>query len=358
MSVTRFQLLLIMLFCAIVIAIVTVMSAYVPGGHDWKYDYSSPSTEKCPTCHDEIDAEILSMPGGSPHRAGYVAEGCGYCHLNATVGYTQENHTGLMPECQDCHPTTEPERDGDSEFGTMNITATYEAHKPMYDSVSGTDHDPGKNRACMACHTRVDIQVRFNRPQWYNFTISSAWAITTVEQGPQFDGGDFNISFSTSELGKHYYLDYKDCGSSGGCHQDVQYSRLGGISGGHQSNISASHPSDTSCTTCHWDEDPTKDFHAARSIISTNMTTLFSEIDSNVGKNARGDVCWGCHSGYDWIDPGTGLTLQVETERNYNVSYWTGSGWQQIYPDVNVNCSSCHNASLPNVPPIPTTSGK
>jgi predicted CxxxxCH...CXXCH cytochrome family protein len=368
MSITRFHLLMIMILCAIVIAIVAVVSLYVPGSHDWKYDYDSPSSEKCPECHDEVETEILSMPGGSPHRAGYVSEGCSYCHLNSTVGFTQDNHTGLIPECQDCHPTTEPERDGDNEYGTQNITAPYEAHFPLYDNATSTDHDPGKNRACMACHTRVDVKIRFNRPQWYNFTISSAYAITSLEQGPQFDGGNFNISYSTSDLGKHYYLDYKDCGSSGGCHQDVQYSRIGGISGGHQSNISSLHPSDTDCTTCHWDEDPTKDYHAARSInctysgchapIGQNMTTLFGEIDSNVGKNARGDICWGCHSGYDWIDPGAGLTLQVETERNYNVSFWTGSGWQKIYPDPNVNCSSCHNDSLPNVPPIPATSGK
>jgi hypothetical protein len=89
-----------MIFCALVIAIIAVVSSYVPGSHDWKYDFSSPSTEKCPECHDEIETEILSMPVGSPHRAGYVADGCGYCHLNATVGVTQENHTGLMPELQ------------------------------------------------------------------------------------------------------------------------------------------------------------------------------------------------------------------------------------------------------------------
>jgi predicted CxxxxCH...CXXCH cytochrome family protein len=362
-----------MVFCAVVIAIVAVLSSYVPGSHDWQYDYSSSSTEKCTLCHEEIEAEILSMPSGAPHRASYVAYGCSFCHVNTTIGAGVGNHSGFMPECQDCHPETEPERDGDSEYGTLNFTSSWEAHKQLYDDVTGTDHDPGKNQACMACHTRVDVIVRYNRPQWYNFTISSSWTVTNVDTGPQYDGGEYSIEYSTSDLGKHYFLAYKNCSTADGCHQDVDYSRTSGgeprgISGGHHSNISAAHPNTENCTYCHWGEDPTKDYHAARSInctysgchspTSSNMTALFTEIDSNVGKNARGDLCWGCHSGFDWIDAGGGLELQVETERNYNVSWWTGSEWRNIYPDTNVNCSSCHNDSLPNVPPIPEGSSK
>ena len=177
--------------------------------HDWKYSSEDNAAEKCPECHAEVAAEILSMPAGSPHRQLYVENDCSVCHRNESAGFEPGTmHTVTLPECTWCHNTTEPERDGDGVYGIKNLSASTEAHKPMYENATGWVHDPGKNRACLACHTRATVEVIFNRPQWYNFTIDSSWAITNVDTGPLHQGGSYTINFTTNDLGKHYWLEY------------------------------------------------------------------------------------------------------------------------------------------------------
>ncbi len=376
MRVTKGQLLVVMLFSAVLLSVLAVVSLYISGSHTWFFDYDSDTSYKCPDCHTGIEAEILSMPGGSPHRALYVNNNCSVCHLNMTIGWVPiGNHSGFIPQCQGCHPDTEPERDGDSEKGTQNLSALTEAHRLMYENAPDTDIDPGTNGACLACHSRANLTVSFNRTKWYNFTIDSDWTISQVQNGPMFNAGTYDINYaSNTDLGKHFWMKDKGCAGTTGCHQDIEYARMAGysangISGGHHSNITGNHTRDDSCTVCHQNEDPAKDYHAAQkvnctysgchNIQSANMTTIFTQMDSVLTDYQRGDLCWGCHAGYDWIDPGAGgIELQVENERNYNVSYNVSGTWQKIYPDPNVNCSSCHNDSLPNVPPIPSWSGK
>jgi len=366
MRLTKAQLLAIMVLCAAIIALALVVSMYVERSHDWTYGVTA---DKCTECHADIEAEILSMPAGYPHRALYVANNCSVCHINSTAGYVAgTNHSGTVPECTWCHNASEPERDGDGVYGIQNLTATTEAHFPMWDDALGSDHDPGKNEPCLACHTRTKVNVIFNRPQWYNYSIDQSWSITGVTSGATYEGGNYTLSFVNPDLGKHYWMPYKDCGANGGCHQDVQFSRMGGISGGHQANIANAHEASGNCTVCHWGEDPSKDYHAARVVnctyagchtpVSANMTTIFGQIDTVLDKNQRGDLCWGCHSGYDWVDAGTGISILVETERNYNVTVWNGTVTETVYTDPGNNCSACHNDSLANVAYIPEWSGK
>ncbi len=301
---------MILALAAISVGAITV-SLFGSGQHAWD------TGKACLDCHTDIGQEFTDMVGTAgiePHE-GFS---CTDCHQNVSADLGDE-HAATLPTCTSCHPTV-----------ATNMSYDSEAHKDLFTNAAGIAYNKGPNEACIVCHTGFDVSTTFERPDFYNFTIDSTYSITSVETS----SSTHTNTYAWTKVGEyHTYIAPANvnCGDgTSGCHNDVIISR-GGISGGHQTAtqpLNNTHPMNTPCSTCHVSSQqvPDTQYHAAKNITcafrgsgchdrgdthtSTNMTTMFGEINTAAGMTPQmeGDICWGCHSGYNWLDPTTSGT--------------------------------------------------
>lgn len=135
--------------------------------------YSGADAVQCKNCHANVQAELVP---GKPHAALTDCKGChtdGSITVNATqgggggkYGGKGATHAAKINECIVCH-TAVP----------SNITATGEAHTPMYANASIQSNVglTGKDEACVACHTAAG-----KTGNVLNMTASKLFASATV----------------------------------------------------------------------------------------------------------------------------------------------------------------------------------
>ncbi len=317
--VSKKALLLMMILAIAAISIGAVTVSLFSDQHDWN------SGKACDDCHADVSQEFTNMlgtPGIEPHEG----MTCPDCHQDVTAEYGDE-HAATLPTCISCHPTV-----------ATNISYATEAHSELFSNAPNSIYNRGPNEACIVCHTGFDVNVTFLRPDFYNFTVDVNYAITNVETSTSTHENTYTWT-KTGE--SHTYIGVNDvsCGDGvSGCHNDVVASRLGD-SGGHHTATQPSnltHLMNTACDSCHVDSQEVADteYHAAKNItcanrlngchdrgdthVSANMTTIFNEITTATGMSHQkeGDLCWGCHSGYNWLDP-VGSGGGVDTWANY-----------------------------------------
>ncbi|MCK5039134.1 MAG: CxxxxCH/CxxCH domain-containing protein, partial [Thermoplasmata archaeon] len=295
---------MILAIAAISIGAITV--SLFADQHDWN------TGKACLDCHDDVGQEFTDMlgtPGVEPHEG----LSCTDCHQNVSADF-DDQHAATLPNCTSCHSTV-----------ITNMSYDTEAHKEMLYNAGSSIYNKGPNEACIVCHTGFDVNTTFKRPDYFNFTVDSSYSITNVEVSTTTHQNTYTWT-KTGELHTYIAPAGVNCGDGvDGCHNDVVTAR-GGISGGHHTAtqpLNATHPMNTPCATCHVNsqEVPDTEYHAAKNItcanrlngchdrgdthVSTNMTKVFNEITTATGMSHQkeGDICWGCHSGYNWLDP-------------------------------------------------------
>ncbi|NQE54054.1 hypothetical protein C5S29_10725 [ANME-1 cluster archaeon GoMg3.2] len=212
------------------------------GQHTW-YDLSEPGSASgvnkvpCGKCHAEIKEEMLSDNNGA-----HEGLTCSMCHRAYFTGYTyargsynigatgydptpgQEAHAASTVECMDCHaawdpPLMNPPHSKDREYvgkcgnchlngnygagclaaGGFGITpfgsdtGTKAAHKKfVLDSMNETLME-GANEACIACHTRIGVNITWTKNENLEFDASEdemgEWTI------PSFAAGGSDVTY-------------------------------------------------------------------------------------------------------------------------------------------------------------------
>jgi len=186
------------------------------GQHSW-YDLSAQGNNvPCEKCHADIGDEMTSTGA----HANIKCEGCH--RTDARVGYalggnggvepgqgahaasTQEcmvchgggnfTHNYISTDCGDCHgtPWTAPAAGGFNLTGNSIDTGEKAAHLQfVHDSMDETLME-GANEACIACHTRVGVNITWTKNEYLEFTATEdsggEWTI------PGFAAGGENVT--------------------------------------------------------------------------------------------------------------------------------------------------------------------
>ncbi|MEA3488639.1 MAG: hypothetical protein U9R10_05255 [Euryarchaeota archaeon] len=217
------------------------------GQHSW-YDLSESvggtsgvNNVPCEKCHQDIGDEMKSG-GNGVHRD----LTCAMCHRAPFTGYTyarghyehgtlgtqpprpgQEAHAASAIACMDCHAAYDPplmnsphtkDREYSGKCGNCHLNGNYGAgclaaggfgltpyesdtgtnatHKQFVLGASGDTLMEGANEACIACHTRIGVNITWTKSAHMNFTASKdetgMWSI------PDFTAEGTNITYVNS----------------------------------------------------------------------------------------------------------------------------------------------------------------
>jgi hypothetical protein len=290
----RLLLALMLVGLALVAISLAAISLY-SSQHDWQVQ------RPCADCHADIENDLNSTTIHSTLA-------CTDCHLNATLNYSDE-HAGVVEECEACHLPTNTKYDDPN--GTKELNYSTESHRRMYQNATQDSTMPGANEACIACHTRFNLELVWKRPEFYNYTFVDYTQITDFQAN-----GQRNLYYTRIEAGrKHAFVSGYDvvCGNStAGCHQDIYDAINDGGDAGHYNDIAGEHNEGTECWWCHWNstEVADADFHASKyitcayktsdtpggchSVNTQNMIDAFGTIKAQQ-HSAQGDICMACH---------------------------------------------------------------
>jgi hypothetical protein len=215
------------------------------GQHSW-YDLgavidgaSGRNNVPCEKCHADIADEMISGENGVHRNLT-----CAMCHRTPFTNYTyarghyergtllgtqpprpgQEAHAASVVECMDCHDGAgdkgtghEPDREYaakcldchqggySADFiaaGGFNLTpqsydtGTKAAHKQFVHDAIDEPLMEGANEACIACHTRVGVNITWTKNEYLEFTAiedgTGNWTI------PGFTANGTNITYVNS----------------------------------------------------------------------------------------------------------------------------------------------------------------
>ena len=242
MNSNRIALLAVAVVAIGIFALPSTVSLF-SGQHSW-YDLSESvggvsgvNNVPCEKCHADIADEMISSDNGVHEDLT-----CAMCHRTPFTGYTyarghysigsgefpptpgEEAHAASAVECMDCH-------DGAGDGGTNHWsdreyagkcgnchkspgwgynetlisasgfgltswsadTGTKAAHKQfVHDSINETLME-GANEACIACHTRVGVNITWTKNEYLEFTATEGadgnWTI------PGFTAGGENVTY-------------------------------------------------------------------------------------------------------------------------------------------------------------------
>ncbi|MFZ2071133.1 MAG: hypothetical protein WAV32_06005 [Halobacteriota archaeon] len=213
------------------------------GQHTW-YNLGGGANEvPCEKCHAEIGDEMLSGDNGAHRQLT-----CAMCHRTIFTKYTygsgegtgskpgKEAHAASTIECMDCHGIyhdwgvvwnhyTDPEyigqcmkchQGGWSDFisaggfgiedpmnpghnTTDSDTGEKAAHKKFVLDAMNNSLMEGANEACIACHTRIGVNITWTKNEYLEFTAeedaAGNWTI------PGFTAGGENVTQVNSSNG-------------------------------------------------------------------------------------------------------------------------------------------------------------
>jgi len=219
------------------------------GQHSW-YDLSESvggvsgvNNVPCEKCHADIADEMISGDNGVHEDLT-----CAMCHRTPFTNYTyarghyssvsgeypptpgEEAHAASAVECMDCHGSKDGDHTSDREYGGRCYTTCHKSGTGAY--VPGTDYKPdfiaggfgltpfnsdsgteaahkqfvydsmnetlmeGANEACIACHTRVGVNITWTKNEYLEFMAeddaAGNWTI------PGFAAGGENVTYVNS----------------------------------------------------------------------------------------------------------------------------------------------------------------
>ncbi|MGB3458135.1 MAG: hypothetical protein WBB08_02335 [Halobacteriota archaeon] len=168
------------------------------GQHTW-YDLSGAGNDvPCEKCHAEIEDEMgttgahenikceachrtdrkvggyaLDQPDGgvSPGQGAHAAstQECMVCHSNASVKYFTHFKINVS-SCSDCHPV--PPAGGFGLTEESADTGEKAAHLPFINDSIDEPLMEGANEACIACHTRIGVNITWTKNKNLEFDAS------------------------------------------------------------------------------------------------------------------------------------------------------------------------------------------
>ncbi len=216
-------------FVLVAIAVVAIGLFALPssislfsGQHTW-YNLSEGSNDvPCEKCHAEIGDEMQSDDNGAHEDLT-----CAMCHRTLLTNYTYgsgfgsgstpgiEAHAAAVVQCMDCHDynkgkpgyyphMTDPEYSGYECFGSespchktapvtfgaggfgltgyADDTGEKAAHKKFVLDAENETLMEGANEACIACHTRISVNITWTKKEHLDFTASEdsegVWTIS------------------------------------------------------------------------------------------------------------------------------------------------------------------------------------
>jgi len=184
------------------------------GQHSW-YDLSAQGNNvPCEKCHADIGDEMVS-PGAHANikcegchrtdaRVGYAKDGtggvepgqgahaastqeCMVCH--ARIKPSNFTHDYISYDCSDCHgtPWTAPAAGGFNMTGNSADTGEKAAHLQFVRDSMDEELMEGANEACIACHTRVGVNITWTKNEYLEFTATENaagnWTIASFTAG-------------------------------------------------------------------------------------------------------------------------------------------------------------------------------
>lgn len=253
----------------IILAIISIIIASIPsiyslfsGEHSF---YDTQEKEKnCLKCHSDVKTEL----DNADYHKSLICEDC---HLN---GSSYISHDDIIrPRCLDCH-----------------LSFTNDSHDPLILSAISSKVNKEENEACISCHTKKSIDVKFSYADTYNYitkrdTGTGGWEISGSKDNA---GIIYDIKTGTGTgigKGDHSFSNQQTCEK---CHLNVREELNGSTYHSgltckdcHLMNASKSHSSNTPlCKNCH--------------IISENESDAHI-LDINIGN----DKCSSCHSSFN-----------------------------------------------------------
>jgi hypothetical protein len=197
------------------------------GQHTW-YDLIAGGNDvPCEKCHADVADEMDSQIGPHSGETGYGRFECGYCHrISELYTYASGYGSGSTPgkeahaastvpcmhchsgqvahgeaftneDCLKCHDLVWPFDIDAGGFGlseaTSSDTGEKAAHKKfVLDAMYNNSLMDGANEACIACHTRIGVNITWTKNEYLDFQASEDaagnWSI------PSFTAGGTNVT--------------------------------------------------------------------------------------------------------------------------------------------------------------------
>ena len=194
------------------------------GQHSWYYLGDGANEVPCEKCHGEIEDEMQSGENGAHRNLT-----CAMCHRTMFNNYTygsgegdastpgKEAHAAAVVQCMDCHGVDEtgqynhgaaPEYEDcyachingnyydDEDFivaGGFNLsgrswdTGKKAAHRKFVNDSIDEPLMEGANEACIACHTRIGVNITWTKKEYLEFTAfeneTGWWTLTKFAAG-------------------------------------------------------------------------------------------------------------------------------------------------------------------------------
>lgn len=212
-----------------------------------KHLFLSLNQLKCEKCHPNIEEDLTN----SSH---HISFSCISCHqLYSTY------HVSSIPPCLECHGT-EPNMVTDVKKNTYvaSVAQVYaenptgaDAHIPFVLSANSSNLSAGSNIACSSCHSGLNNNIIFSRPEYIEWDVENSggtWTVQNLALGETkevkvtkyLDGKSHNISMETGCISCHD--DIKQAVSNGG-HSNEQWGMKHNYTGYSDMNVY--------CRSCH-----------------------------------------------------------------------------------------------------------
>jgi hypothetical protein len=247
----RHKFLVVALIASLVLIVPSVYSLFSAG-----HTFYAPGLSRCMKCHPDIKGDLDS----SLHHRYFSCENC---HL--LDGNSSQLHGSEVTRCLDCHayPLRQVKDSNNNTFITPlarvfgeNISNA-ESHNPFVQGAVSNSLMDGENEACVSCHSALNNDIKFTRPEyleWDIINLSGTWTISNLVIGESrivneknltesFNGKLHNIRSGISDI---------NCMS---CHEDIKQAV---IAGGHSNEQWGKNHSYTAyadinsyCKSCH-----------------------------------------------------------------------------------------------------------
>lgn len=250
-------LIILAIISIVIISTIQILSLF--SGEHYFYNMND---KNCLKCHSDIQTEI-------DHSDYHKSLTCEECHIIIN-GSGNISHADIKnPRCLDCH-----------------LSFKNDSHDPLILSAISSKVYKGENEACISCHTKRSIDIKFTYADTYSYLAKRNTGIGTWQISGSKDVGQgvtFNIK-SGEGKGEHSFSKELSCEK---CHLDVR----------NQLNISTFH-SDLSCKDCHLMN--TTRAHASYTPLCADCHIISKKSNDAHTLDINGNsMCSSCHSSFN-----------------------------------------------------------